>query len=52
MCRSDVECVFDCPDCVFDSLFRYDVKFGTVIGEGHFGKVWHAKAKGIKVSTV
>ena len=30
-------------------LFRYDVKFGTVIGEGHFGKVWHAKAKGIKV---
>ena len=29
---------------------RYDVKFGAVIGEGHFGKVWHAKAKGIKVS--
>ena len=29
---------------------RYDVKFGPVIGEGHFGKVWHAKAKGIKVS--
>ena len=21
-----------------------------MIGEGHFGKVWHAKAKGIKVS--
>ena len=29
---------------------RYDVKIGTMIGEGHFGRVWHAKAKGIKVS--
>ena len=28
---------------------RYDIKFGVVVGEGNFGKVWHAKAKGIKV---
>ena len=28
---------------------RYDVKFGFVLGEGNFGKVWHAMAKGIKV---
>ena len=29
---------------------RYDIKFGNMVGEGHFGKVWHATAKGIKVS--
>ena len=29
---------------------RYDIKFGAKIGQGHFGIVWHAKAKGIKVS--
>ena len=28
---------------------RYDVRFGSVLGEGNFGKVWHARAKGIKV---
>ena len=28
---------------------RYDVKFGSVLGEGNFGRVWHAKSKGIKV---
>ena len=29
---------------------RYDVGFESVIGEGNFGRVWLAKAKGIKVS--
>ena len=29
---------------------RYDVRFGAVLGEGNFGKVWHARAKGIRVS--
>ena len=31
---------------------RYDVRFGSVLGEGNFGRVWHAKAKGIKVRRV
>ena len=30
---------------------RNDVRFGSVLGEGNFGRVWLAKAKGIKVST-
>ena len=30
---------------------RYDVRFESVLGEGHFGRVWYAKAKGIKVGS-
>ena len=29
---------------------RYVIKFGSVLGEGHFARVWLAKAKGIEVS--
>ena len=29
---------------------RNDVRFSSVLGEGNFGRVWLAKAKGIKVS--
>ena len=48
--RTLLEQIEELPYDVHWEFPRYDVRFGTVIGEGHFGKVWHAKAKGIKVS--
>ena len=29
-------------------FLRKDITFIAVIGEGNFGRIWHAKAKGMK----
>ena len=50
--RTLMEQIEELPYDVHWEFPRYDIKFGPKIGQGNFGIVWHAKAKGIKVSGI